>query len=474
MLYWMVANRRCQWNFALQHAAGLASRMEKPLLVLEALRSDYRWASDRLHWFVIQGMADNARRLSNSPVAYYPYLEPVAGAGDGLLQALAEQACAVVSDDFPCFFVPRMQTKIADRLPVRFEVVDSNGLLPMRATEKVFARAVDLRRFLQKELSGHLAPSEFPLRSPLDGAKLPAGFEIPRNILKRWPAAEPEALAENIDCLSEFPIDHKVRPAVFDGGERAARACMRGFLDQRLQRYSEQRNQPEEQVTSGLSPYLHFGHISVHEVFQELTQKVGWTLEDTSDKANGSRSGWWGMEEAAEGFLDELITWRELGYNMCSKRPDYARYSSLPEWARVTLAEHADDPREYVYSLEVFEEAKTHDELWNAAQRQLVTEGRMHNYLRMLWGKKILHWTARPQDALKIMIELNNKYAVDGRNPNSYSGILWVLGRYDRPWGPERPVFGKIRYMTSDSTRKKLKVEGYIEKYAPRDQGQLF
>ena len=174
------------------------------------------------------------------------------------------------------------------------------------------------------------------------------------------------------------------------------------------------------------------------------------------------------MEEAAEGFLDELITWRELSYNMCSKRPDYARYSSLPEWARRTLEEHINDPREYTYTLEEFEAGQTHDELWNAAQMQLVTEGRMHNYLRMLWGKKILHWTARPQDALRIMIELNNKYAVDGRNPNSYSGILWVLGRYDRAWGPERPIFGKIRYMTSDSTRRKLKVNSYIERYAPQ------
>lgn len=474
VLYWMVAHRRCQWNFGLQRAAELASELDKPLLVLEALRCDYQWASDRLHWFVMQGMADNARRLSGTPVTYYPYLEPSPGAGDGLLLALADRACAVVSDDFPCFFLPRMQAKIASRLPVCFEIVDSNGLLPMRATEKVFARAVDLRRYLQRELPNHLGQSDFPLRDPLQQADLHNGFEVPAEILKRWPAADPVALAENVDCLSAFPIDHQVSPAAFDGGERAARSCLLEFLSDRLQRYSEDRNQPEEQATSGLSPYLHFGHISVHEVFHALAEHVGWTLADVSGKANGSRSGWWGTDETTEGFLDELITWRELGYNMCSKRPDYARFSSLPEWARQTLAEHEADPREYIYSLEEFEEAKTHDDLWNAAQMQLVTEGRMHNYLRMLWGKKILHWTARPQEALRIMIELNNKYAVDGRNPNSYSGILWVLGRYDRPWGPERPIFGKIRYMTSDSTRKKLKVQGYIEKYAPGQERTLF
>lgn len=474
VLYWMVAHRRCRWNFSLQRAVEIAQRLNKPLVVLEALRSDYRWASDRLHWFVIQGMADNAKRLADKPVTYYPYLEPEPGEGDGLLLALTESACAIVSDDFPCYFLPRMQAKIAKRLPVRFEVIDSNGLLPMRATDRVFARAYDLRRFLQKELPKHLPQSEFPLADPLRKVDLPADFEVTKKILKRWPTAEPTALAEDAACLADFPIDHNVGPAVFDGGERAARACLDEFLADRLDRYSEQRNQPEEQATSGLSPYLHFGHLSVHEVFQSVAQQVGWTLEDVAEKANGSRSGWWGTEETVEGFLDELITWRELGYNMCSKRSDYARYSSLPDWAQETLAEHAKDPREFVYTLEEFETAQTHDELWNAAQMQLVTEGRMHNYLRMLWGKKILHWSVSPQDALQIMIELNNKYAVDGRNPNSYSGILWVMGRYDRPWGPERPIFGKIRYMTSDSTRKKLKVDGYINKYGPTKDNLLF
>jgi deoxyribodipyrimidine photo-lyase len=164
--------------------------------------------------------------------------------------------------------------------------------------------------------------------------------------------------------------------------------------------------------------------------------------------------------------LDELITWREIGYNICSKRNDFDEYESLPEWARQTLAEHAADHRPYVYDLGEFESATTHDPLWNAAQNQLAREGRIHNYLRMLWGKKILEWSESPRDALATMIELNNKYALDGRNPNSYSGIFWVLGRYDRAWGPERPIFGKIRYMSSDNTARKVRVREYIEKYA--------
>ncbi len=151
---------------------------------------------------------------------------------------------------------------------------------------------------------------------------------------------------------------------------------------------------------------------------------------------------------------------------MCWQRTDYDQFDSLPDWAIKTLADHQRDHREHVYSLEEFERAETHDDLWNAAQRQLLREGRIHNYLRMLWGKKILHWTANAGDALQIMIELNNKYALDGRDPNSYSGIFWVLGRYDRPWGPERKIFGKVRYMASENTRRKLRLSEYLETYS--------
>lgn len=172
------------------------------------------------------------------------------------------------------------------------------------------------------------------------------------------------------------------------------------------------------------------------------------------------------MPAYAEAFLDQLVTWRELGFNMCARCDDYERFESLPPWARRTLEQHAGDPRPYEYELSEFERAATHDELWNAAQRQLVREGQIHNYLRMLWGKKILHWSSTPEEALQVMLHLNNKYALDGRDPNSYSGVFWVLGRYDRAWGPERPVFGKVRYMSSKNTARKLKVKGYMARYA--------
>ncbi len=465
VLYWMIANRRTHWNYCLQRSAEWAADLRKPLLVLEALRADYRWASDRLHWFVIQGMADNAAALTSLPATYYPYLERAPGDGSGLLEALADRACLIVADDFPCFFIPRMLRIAARKVSVRMEAVDSNGLLPIRAADKVYARAYDLRRFLQKALPEHL--QEFPAADPLSGLNLPDMGEPPAGITKQWPVANVAELAKSPEKLAEFPIDHKV-PIVASttGGETAAQKQLQEFLSAKLASYAVDRNEPEQDASSGFSPYLHFGHLSVHQVFAELASKVGWEPSDLSDQATGKRSGWWGMDESAESFLDELVTWRELGYNLCSRQHNYARYSSLPDWAQETLAEHADDNREYVYALEEFEHAKTHDKLWNAAQRQLLVEGRIHNYLRMLWGKKILEWSESPQEALDIMIELNNKYALDGRNPNSYSGIFWVLGRYDRAWGPERAVYGKIRYMSSDNTARKVKVKGYIDRYS--------
>lgn len=460
----MIAARRTDWNFGLQRAVDWARPLKKPLLVFEPLRCGYRWASDRLHHFVIQGMADNARRLRDSRVLYYPYLEPKPGAGRGLLAALAERACVVISDDFPCFFLPRMVESAGRQISVRFELIDSNGLLPMRAAEKVFARAHDFRRFLQKNLRPHL--DQFPKPHPLLGAPLAKLDQLPDAIRRRWPAAEVEAVAANPAKLERFEIDHAVPPvAETPGGYEAAQSRLQDFWQNKLARYDNDRNQPQADVTSGLSPYLHFGHISAHQIFAEIMRQDRWSPAKLADKPNGSARGWWGASQQVESFLDQLITWREVGFNMCWQRDDFDRYESLPDWAKTTLADHAGDRREHVYSLDQFETAATHDPLWNAAQRQLVRAGLIHNYLRMLWGKKILEWSASPQAALDVMIELNNKYALDGRDPNSYSGIFWILGRYDRAWGPERPIYGKIRYMTSANAARKLRVKDYIEKY---------
>ncbi len=362
------------------------------------------------------------------------------------------------------FFLPAMVRAAARQIPVRFELVDSNGMLPMRTADRVFLRAYDFRRFLQKNLVPHL--DDMPEPDPLHKVALPRLSALPGCFRERWTPADQGLLANSAPHLERFPIDHTVGITRTAGGTAAAERCLNEFLKSRLPRYDTDRNQPQLDGTSGLSPYLHFGHISVQQVFRDTMATEDWSTDQIAEKAKGSSSGWWGTSAMVEGFLDELITWREVGFNMCWQQSDYDKYESLPQWAQDTLAAHAEDPREYIYSLDEFADARTHDPLWNAAQRQLVREGRIHNYLRMLWGEKILEWTSRPQDALSVMLELNNRFALDGRDPNSYSGIFWVLGRYDRPWAPERPVFGRIRFMSSQNTARKVRVKDYLQKYA--------
>ena len=468
VLYWMTAFRRTRWNFALQRAAEWAVLLGRPLLVLEGLRIDHPWAGPRFHAFIAQGMADQKDDLSERPgVFYYPYLEPSPGAGKGLLQALSGGASVVVTDDFPCFFHPNMLRAAASRITVRFEKVDSNGILPIKAADRVFPTAHGFRRFLQKRWSAGF--EDFPKADPLEGFEHSGRPGPPREILDRWPPASPEILKDPKKYYDEAAFGTGVPPSPLKGGSREAEKKLKRFLSGKISIYEQKRNHPDEGAASGLSPYLHFGHLSVHQVFSRLAAREGWFPEKTSDQVRGSKSGWWGMSAGAEAFVDQLATWRELGFNYCGLNPEYDRYESLPDWARTTLELHASDPREYTYSLEEFENAQTHDPIWNAAQNELAMTGVMNNYLRMLWGKKILEWTSNPVAALEIMIELNNKYALDGRDPNSYSGIFWILGRYDRAFGPERPVFGKIRYMSSASTIRKLRMKNYLREFSLRD-----
>lgn len=462
VLYWMVAARRTTWNFALDRALEWSRRLRKPLIVFEALRRGFAWESERIRNFVLEGMRDNALALKATHALYYPYIEPAVNEGRGLLAALAARAAVIVTDEFPCFFLPRMVEAAAARVPVLMEQVDSNGLMPLRTADKEFSTAFAFRRFLQVHLPGHLA--SFPKSNPLSRAEFPRLDTLPSGIAERWPPTD--LSSEKVKVLpDEDNEDRGVSSIRLRGGSLAAKKRLRGFLRHKLRLYAELRNEPSKDVTSGLSPYLHFGHISVHEVFSRIARKESWNLDRIASRATGKRTGWWCMSAPAEAFLDQIVTWRELGFQFCHRRKDYDRFKSLPDWAQATLGKHRRDRRPYVYDLDSFQSARTQDPLWNAAQTQLLTEGKIHNYLRMLWGKKILEWTRSPKDALEIMIELNNRYALDGRDPNSYSGIFWCLGRFDRPWGPERPIFGTVRYMSSANTARKLHVEEYLRRY---------
>ncbi|HET9217458.1 MAG TPA: deoxyribodipyrimidine photolyase [Terriglobia bacterium] len=406
VLYWMTAYRRRHFNFALERAVFWATELRKPLVIFEALSSTYRWASVRFHEFVIDGMRENCLAFQGSPVTYLPYVEPSAGEGRRRFATLLSAACLVITDDFPASGIPAWIEKAAVQSTVLVEKVDSNGLYPMRATDRVFLTAASFRRFLQQQ-----GPPHFPAHDALERLDLPRG---PERLLKFDPLNVPPSIDSHVGKVPETP-----------GGTTAARERLKRFV-------------AGSSARSRLSPYLHFGHISAHEVYQQVQAT---------------------RRENKEHFFDELVTWRELGFNMCALRQDYDQYASLPLWARNTLAKHESDPRPFLYSLDALENAETHDLLWNSAQTQLVTQGQIENRLRMLWGKKILEWSRTPQEALNALIHLNNKYALDGRDPNSYTGIFWTLGRYDRPWGPERPIFGLVRYMSSASTAKKLKIK---------------
>ena len=284
VLYWMIAARRPRWNFALDRAAELARELDQPLLMFEALRCDYRWASDRHHRFVIDGMADNAAAFAGR-ATYLPYVEPQRGAGKGLLEALAARAGAVVTDYFPGFFLPRMVAAAASRLAVHFEEVDCNGLLPLAAAPRAFERAVDFRRFLQRSLAPHLAPLPSP-ESPKTAA-----CEVPAEVLARWAPAELGALRRP-GGLATLPIDHAVAAVGTAGGALAASALLGEFVGRRLARYGERRD-VEHDVGSGLSPYLHFGHVSAHQILAAIADREQWNPARLGEDGRGERQGWW-------------------------------------------------------------------------------------------------------------------------------------------------------------------------------------
>ncbi len=459
VLYWMVAHRRPFHNFALQQAVARAVTLGKPLLIVEWLGLGHPWAGDRFHRFMLEGMVDNNTHFAGTTATYRPWIETAATRRSEALDRLFAQAAAIVTDDWPCFIHPGLIADAGARAPVAMTAVDSNGLLPLAAGEAK-ERAVDFRRLLQKTLRPHL--DRFPLADPLAGVRLPLLTDVP------IPVQDPAAFLAP-GGLAALPIDHRIGAGVDRGGWKAAAACLADFRRHRLARYHEDRSDFEAEAASGLAPWLHYGHISVHEITATLLKAEDWSPARLGP-VTASKEGWWGVSAPVEAFLDELITWRELGHHFCRQRPGYDQWETLPAWARQTLEDHAGDPRPRLYTREQLDAGDTHDPLWNAAQRQLVTEGRMHNYLRMLWGKKVLEWSPHPRDAFATLIDLNNRYAQDGCDPNSYSGIAWCFGRFDRPWGPIRDIFGTIRYMSSDNTARKFKVGGYLARYGATRQ----
>ena len=431
VLYWMQVNRRVESNHALLHAAELANERKLPLLVYETLTYEYPQANARLHTFILEGVPGLATALHELGAGYcFDLRRDGRDPGDGLYQ-LASRAAAVVTDDYPTFLV-REQTKNAAALvDVPFFQVDSSCVVPMRQIEKKQYAAYTIRPRIHRLLPQYLSAAP------------------PISLVKRFrgspPAFHTDVTPGSIpDLVSSCRIDHSVKASIsFRGGREEAQRRFRCFLEVKLQDYADSRNEPTRHVTSDLSPYLHSGHISSLEVALAAREH---------GKARGIDT---------DSFIEELIVRRELSFNhaLFSARPDCLR--NLPEWALETLRIHATDHREPCYTKLEFENAATHDELWNATQREMRLRGKIHGYYRMYWGKKIIEWSRTCQDALETMLHIHDRFALDGRDPNTYTGILWCFGLHDRPW-QERPIFGKVRYMALSGMRKKTDVDSYL------------
>jgi deoxyribodipyrimidine photo-lyase len=460
VLYWMHSNRRLYSNFALEYAVAWANKLDRPLVILETLVADYPWASDRFHQFMIDGIREKSDDCARRGVSYHSYLEPEAGAWKGLVERVAQDACVVVSDEYPAFIQPGFNKNLEKAIAVPFFTVDSCGMIPLALTDKAPYSAYLFRKVVQKTFQESWA--NMPVLDPLADLRVKAAV-LDADITTRWPQLTAAADWSEVSPAA-FDIDHSVGALSYAGNRATGLKRLDDFITTTLPRYGTERNDPDKSAASGMSPFLHFGTLGEHEIVQRILaqQPSGWSA-DTLVYNGGTSEGYYGGYEYVEKYLDELITWRGVGFHYAHHEPDYDKFESLPDWAQKTLNEHKRDERPVLYTLEQLEAAQTYDPIWNAAQRELVRDGIIHNYLRMLWGKKILEWTPDPETALAYMIELNNKYAIDGRDPNSYSGIFWCLGRFDRPWF-ERPIFGSIRYMSSDSAKKKIKMDRYLVK----------
>ena len=431
VLYWSQMNRRVECNHALAHAIEIGNSLELPVLFYEGLDCAYPYANDRIHTFVLEGVPDTADRLQSLGIGYVFYLRKNPREPNDTLYRLSERAAVLVTDDFPTFVAAKHNASVPARVDVPYLAVDSSCIVPMNRLEKREWAAYTIRPKIRKLLSTYLNP-----------------FKMPR-ARKPWTGTVPE-WHSNVECeqiphlVSECDIDHCVKPSpAFRGGSSEAKRRLRNFLKAGLRRYARDRNEPAAHATSDLSPYLHFGHISGLEVAvaaQEYARK---------------------HKLVADEFLEELIVRRELAFNFARYTPGYDSLAALPDWARKTLHKHASDPRNPSFTCEQMERAETYDNLWNATQKELLVRGKIHGYYRMYWGKKIIEWAKTHEEALRIMLYLHDKYALDGRDPNTYANVLWCFGLHDRPW-TERAIFGQIRYMSYEGMRRKTDMDAYL------------
>ncbi len=441
VLYWMQSTQRLEDNWALRFATLEADRIGKPLLIHHGLDPHYTYASARFHTFVMQGAQELAARAGEFGFTYRFALRRKVSDDRRVLDRLAKRAAVVVTDLFPTAGVAERSARLAERINCRMVAVDSFGCVPTASFHSEEFAARTIRPKLLKVL-------DFALEAVEDRA--------PKRAM---PASLVDALdvdwleVANTDIAAEVArcgVDHSVGPVALRGGYGAARERLDSFVSDALPDYAERRRNPSDtDGTSRLSPYLHCGMISAREIATTAREATS--------------------VERAEAFVNEMVVWRELGMNFCIRNRDYGSLEALPDWVHRTMAAHAEDARDANYTLADLELAHTHDDIWNAGQRELLETGVMHNVMRMLWGKSVITWAPTYEQALGWLLQLNNKYALDGRDPNSYAGIQWCFGKFDRPFA-ERPVWGTIRPMSLTRARTKYDMSGYLARWGEAPQ----
>ena len=434
IVYWMQRAQRAWDNPALDFAIELGNLLGKPVVTFFGLNPFVGGANLRHYKFLVEGLPNIAQGLRTRRVAFVVRAHP----HHRLLPFLEQvRPSAVVGDENPLRQMERGREHIAEHVRVPFRTVDADVVVPSRLIEGEQYAARTIRPRIHKHLSTHLYAG---------GPELSARVES-SGVLERLGQGLHAADDELLDGLR---LDRSIAPVDgFRGGLTSARTRLRHFVETQLADYARARNAPEEEGTSQLSPYLHFGHIGPREVARVI---------QNADAPAASK----------EAFIEQLIVRRELSVNFVRHNDAYDRLDGCEAWARRTLRQHRFDTRAHTYSAEQFEAAETHDPLWNAAQHQMVTAGWMHGYMRMYWAKKILEWSASPEEAFETTVRLNDRYELDGRDPNGYTNIAWAIGgKHDRPW-PTRPVYGAIRSMSFASTSKKFDSAQYIARYSPR------
>jgi deoxyribodipyrimidine photo-lyase len=422
VLYWMQASPRALCNHALEYGIKKANRLKKPLLVFFGITKQFPEANNRHYTFLLQGLQDVQDSLNKREIKMaIQMVSPPEGAIE-----LAENASLVVVDKGYLNIQHEWVNKVINGLKCPLMQVETNVVVPVEtASAKEEYSAATFRRKINKKLGEFLVP-----------LKMEKLIKHSCDI-----AIDSVPLYDLNSIISQLGLKSKVAPvSKYGGGTLNAIKLLDTFIKHSLDKFPD-RNDPSKDYLSHMSPYLHFGQISPLHV----------ALKVLNTKSPGKSA-----------YLEELIIRRELAVNFIYYNPEYDNIKCLPDWAYKTLTEHQKDKREYIYSLNEFENAGTHDPYWNAAQLEMVHSGKMHGYMRMYWGKKILEWTHDPEEAYQIALKLNNKYELDGRDPNGYAGVAWCFGKHDRAW-KEREIFGKVRYMNDRGLHRKFKIDNYVD-----------